>query len=306
MRFGFRRKSNNIMGYGGDRRLCIRARATPTILRSALSSAVCPPAHTYKRLATTLACASVVAPPVYRRELNSRVSLEFLCVLRVGSSGCMKGLNMFNFAVAGSLERYQPIQREPSIRLVDSVKPVSGVNNIKAGLEGENLEFPEGISSASTAKSHLVKSYGSGAPGGEPQQRRRAWTVADLMTKLVRTLRAEESIPAARSLLEQTGFRHIPIVNSLNQVEGLVSDRDLLRLSDDQKSDPSRPISTIMTKRVLTCFPETSLRLAAHTMLEEGFSSLPVVDRHGVLLGILTTGDILKALVNEAPVDLWA
>jgi len=212
---------------------------------------------------------------------------------------------MFNFAVAGTLERYQPIQRESSIRPVDSVKPASEMRSIKAGFEDEHLEFPEGVSPASAAKSHLVKGYGSGAPVGEPRQRRRAWTVADLMSKSVKTLRAEDSILIAKNLLERTGFRHIPITNGLNQVEGLVSDRDLLRLSGDLKSDPTQPISTIMTKRVLTCFPETSLRLAARTMLEEGFSSLPVVDRRGVLLGILTTGDILKALVNEAPVDLW-
>ncbi len=213
---------------------------------------------------------------------------------------------MFNFAVAGSLERYQPIHREPSIRPVDPLKPASEARNIKAGFGDEHLESSEGISPASAAKSHLVKGYGSGAPIGEPLQRRRAWTVADLMTKSVKTMRAEDNILNAKSLLERTGFRHIPITNGLNQVEGLVSDRDLLRLSGDLKSDPTRPISTIMTKRVLTCFPETSLRLAAHTMLEEGFSSLPVIDPHGVLLGILTTGDILKGLVNEAPVDLWA
>jgi len=150
-----------------------------------------------------------------------------------------------------------------------------------------------------------VRGYGSSASAGKPVQRSRAWTVADLMTKSVRTMRAEDSISEAWSLLERTGFRHIPIVNSLKQIEGLVSDRDLLRLNRDLASEPAPPISTVMTKRVLTCFPETPLRLAAHTMLEEGFSSLPVVDNKGVLLGILTTGDILKALVNNAPVDLW-
>lgn len=60
-----------------------------------------------------------------------------------------------------------------------------------------------------------------------------------------------------------------------------------------------------MRKRVLTCFSETPLRLPAHTMLEEGFSSLPAISPAGTLLGILAIGDILKALVNDAPIELW-
>jgi len=140
---------------------------------------------------------------------------------------------------------------------------------VEAGTENENFELPEESVQPTTAKT------------------------------TVKTLRAEDSISIAKSLLEGTGFRHIPIVNPQNRIEGLVSDRDLLRVNNYQADELSAPIATIMTKRVLTCFPETPLRQAAHTMLEEGFSSLPVVDPSGVLLGILTTGDILKALVNE-------
>jgi hypothetical protein len=40
-------------------------------------------------------------------------------------------------------------------------------------------------------------------------------------------------------------------------------------------------------------------------MLEEGFSSLPAISPDGTLLGILAIGDILKALVNDAPIELW-
>lgn len=213
---------------------------------------------------------------------------------------------MFNFAVAGSLERYQPVHREPSVRPVDQVARTKEVGSIVAKTEDEKFELPEESLQAFTAKSAPARGYGSYASTPKPLQRKRAWIVADLMTKSVKTLRAEDSISTAKSFLEGTGFRHIPIVNPLRRIEGLVSDRDLLRVNKDHINELSEPISTIMTKRVLTCFPETPLRQAAHTMLEEGFSSLPVVDPSGVLLGILTTGDILKALVNEAPVEIWA
>jgi CBS domain-containing protein len=211
---------------------------------------------------------------------------------------------VFNFAVAGALQRYQPIQREFSIKAVDPVTGAKEVHTTKDGSRGEQSE--PGALSSQISKSQIVRGYGSTPSSVEPLQRKRAWTVGDLMTKPVKTLKSDDPIPLAWGLLERTGFRHIPIVNKARQVEGLVSDRDLLPLSEAQRSDHKGLVSTIMVKRVLTCFPEASLRIAARTMLEEGFSSLPVVDSHGVLQGIITTGDILKALANEAPVDLWA
>lgn len=218
----------------------------------------------------------------------------------------LKGETMFNFAVGGSLERYQPIQREPAIRPVDQARATKKVASLEAGNEDVNFEISEESPQTLPTKPLAVRGYVANASSGQPQQRKRAWIVADLMTKSVKTLRSHDSISTAKSLLEGSGFRHIPIISTTKFIEGLVSDRDLLRLNEDIVSAPFAPISTIMTTRVLTCFPETPLRLAAHTMLEEGFSSLPVVDPEGVLLGILTTGDILMALVNEAPVEIWA
>lgn len=52
------------MWYGGDLRLCVRARGAPTNFLNAFSSAVCPPAPKEKELAVIIACASDVAPPV--------------------------------------------------------------------------------------------------------------------------------------------------------------------------------------------------------------------------------------------------
>jgi len=213
---------------------------------------------------------------------------------------------MFNFAIAGRLERYEPLQRQPSVQPVGRVRSAAEVGSIRAGTEGEKFEIPGEGPFPTSKPSPALKGYSSNAATSEPQQRHRAWIVSDLMTSSVRTLRAEDEAAEAVKLVENAGFRHIPIVNDLNQVVGLVSDRDLLRASELLRKRSTSPISSIMTERVLTCFPETSLRLAAQTMLNESFSSLPVVDPQGVLVGILTTSDILKALVNEAPLDLWA
>ena len=50
----------------------------------------------------------------------------------------------------------------------------------------------------------------------------------------------------------------------------------------------------IMTKKVTTTTPETSILDAAHIMLREHISGLPVVDRNSKLVGIVSEGDFIR------------
>lgn len=53
-------------------------------------------------------------------------------------------------------------------------------------------------------------------------------------------------------------------------------------------------VGDIMTRDVTTTTPEASIREAVHLMLERRISGLPVLGRTGMLLGILTEGDMLR------------
>ena len=213
---------------------------------------------------------------------------------------------MFNFAVAGTLVRYQPVALvDPAIKPLDAVARVARLSNQSP--ESQDVNFRSHLPSEQQAahpKRTLIEGYGRPAQKDEPKTKRRLWLVSDLMTKEVQTLRPDDPLRLAWELMARTSFRHIPITNAAGKLEGLLSDRDLLPLHKDQMS--GRPISDVMTKRVLTGFPDSPLRQAASIMTEEGFSSLPVINESGALLGLLTTTDVLKALVQEAPLDLWA
>lgn len=50
----------------------------------------------------------------------------------------------------------------------------------------------------------------------------------------------------------------------------------------------------IMTRRVITIHPDATIREAARLMLQDDISGLPVVDRQGNLVGIVTEGDLLR------------
>jgi CBS domain-containing protein len=57
-------------------------------------------------------------------------------------------------------------------------------------------------------------------------------------------------------------------------------------------------VSEIMTEPLLTCAPETSLAVAARLMGEANYGTLPVIDAHGQLVGIITDRDICLAVAR--------
>jgi Predicted transcriptional regulator, contains C-terminal CBS domains len=57
-------------------------------------------------------------------------------------------------------------------------------------------------------------------------------------------------------------------------------------------------LGDIMTKKPWTVPPEMPIEKAALLMLEKRVEGLPVIDAKGALVGILTEGDIFRALVE--------
>ncbi|MGV3635704.1 MAG: CBS domain-containing protein [Pseudorhodoplanes sp.] len=52
--------------------------------------------------------------------------------------------------------------------------------------------------------------------------------------------------------------------------------------------------SDVMTVRVVTIEPDATVQAAAKLMLERGISALPVVDKSGRLIGIISEGDLIR------------
>jgi CBS domain-containing protein len=52
--------------------------------------------------------------------------------------------------------------------------------------------------------------------------------------------------------------------------------------------------SDVMTVRVVTIEPDATVQTAAKLMLERGVSALPVVDKRGALVGIISEGDLIR------------
>jgi CBS domain-containing protein len=90
------------------------------------------------------------------------------------------------------------------------------------------------------------------------------------------------------------------VVSSGAGIAGIVSERDVVRHLRDQGGELLRqPVARIMTTEVVTCRRETSVEELMATMTEHRIRHVPVVDEHGVLVGIVSIGDLVKSRMFE-------
>lgn len=123
--------------------------------------------------------------------------------------------------------------------------------------------------------------------------------IKDRMSDQLITLTKDDKLADALLITCSKDVRHIPIVED-KKIIGLVSDRDIKRNLPTRADEASVwdvmeqvKLEEIMTRQVLTIDKESTLREAALIMMREKVNALPVVDEDMVLLGIITTEDIL-------------
>jgi len=79
---------------------------------------------------------------------------------------------------------------------------------------------------------------------------------------------------------------------------GIVSERDVVRRLHADPAVLDRPVSAIMTGHVTTCGEEDTLDEVMGVMTQGRFRHLPVL-RDGVLVGVVSIGDLVKHRIEE-------
>ncbi len=104
------------------------------------------------------------------------------------------------------------------------------------------------------------------------------------------TLTPDATIGEAVRLMRENKIGGIPIIDSQKKLVGILTNRDL-RFETHYKDK----VSTVMTKDNLITAPEgTDLKKAELIFKKNKIEKLPVVNKAGVLIGLVTFGDILK------------
>ena len=119
-------------------------------------------------------------------------------------------------------------------------------------------------------------------------------TVRHLMSSPVITFFAEQSLALVEDVMRLRHVRHIPVIDDAQHVIGLVSHRDLMRLSHD-----GIDVRALMREDVRTIDAEASAASAGGYMLEHNIGCLPVVNGAQQLIGIITERDFLRFAVRD-------
>ncbi len=86
-------------------------------------------------------------------------------------------------------------------------------------------------------------------------------------------------------------------------VQGIVSERDVVReLGQKGAAALAQPVSSIMTAKVITCTPQDSADSVLQKMTDGRFRHLPVMEG-GVLAGLISIGDVVKARLSELSME---
>jgi acetoin utilization protein AcuB len=131
--------------------------------------------------------------------------------------------------------------------------------------------------------------------------------VKDSMKRDPVTVKKDDSFRYALKLIRKEGIKHLPVLEGKRLV-GIVTDRDLRQVAPSPATSlevhelnyllERLKIEAIMTKKVITVSPESSLQEAAKLLIAHKVGCLPVVEREE-LVGIITESDFLRAYIEQ-------
>ncbi|MGB3458711.1 MAG: CBS domain-containing protein [Halobacteriota archaeon] len=149
--------------------------------------------------------------------------------------------------------------------------------------------------------------------------------VEEIMTRDVITATENDTVLNIVNVLRENSIAGVPVVNDQEEVIGVVSVSDILKLLDDfhwytpffsamdilhlhsdELEDVKRDIEEVsemkvkdaMSKNPKTIAPDTLIDDAAQIMYSTGFNRLPVLDEKGKLVGIVARADIITSVCD--------
>ena len=148
-------------------------------------------------------------------------------------------------------------------------------------------------------------------------------TVGDVMTRNPITIRPETLLQEVIKTLAERRISGLPVVDESGKLVGVVSETDLMwretgvtppayimildsviylenpaRYDRDLHKALGQTAGEVMTRDPVTIAPDKPLQDAARLMHERSIHRLPVLDPEGHVVGILTRGDIVRAMAG--------
>jgi CBS domain-containing protein len=122
--------------------------------------------------------------------------------------------------------------------------------------------------------------------------------IAAKAIKDIVTISPDATVRELLALLARYNIGAAVVSGDGSTVDGIVSERDVVRRLDDNDAALDDTVAQIMTAHVQTCEPSSSLDEVRKTMTEGRFRHLPVCDGDR-LVGVISIGDVVKAYIDQ-------
>src|SRR3989338_663504 len=127
----------------------------------------------------------------------------------------------------------------------------------------------------------------------------------EIMVDRVIAIREDESFSRVEEIFRERHIRHLPVVNSEFKLVGIITQRDLYRITPPRKDDEGKMVydkeildgyilKNVMTKNPFSLSPNNTVAEALLVMVDKKFGCIPITDQFKTLVGIVTQIDILR------------
>jgi CBS domain-containing protein len=107
------------------------------------------------------------------------------------------------------------------------------------------------------------------------------------------------SVHAALEMMEQRQVGAL-VVTEEGALVGIISERDFAReMITADKGPRDILVSDIMTKKVHTVHPTKTMAECMAMMTKKRIRHLPVLDDEGLLIGLISIGDVVNAVITD-------
>lgn len=133
--------------------------------------------------------------------------------------------------------------------------------------------------------------------------------VSKIMATNLITVHHGDPVSKVRQLIREHGIEHVPVVSGQRLV-GIISNSDVLRVSfgdafqTDERSvdatlDHTMTIEQLMKSNPVAVRENAPIREAAEMLVKGNFHSLPVVSDGQKLVGLVTSTDLIRYLLDQ-------
>ena len=118
-------------------------------------------------------------------------------------------------------------------------------------------------------------------------------TVSETMTRDTVTVLQNDSVRDVGLLIKSTNHRGFPVLNEEGQLTGIVTRKDINQALN--KGEARHKVQKCMSRDLIVCFPDESLKTALRKLAEKNVGRIRVVERDNAqnLIGLITRKNII-------------